>query len=316
MDMCTIMEFHNAMLHPAECLNKMRDICFDAETLTRTKYFAECRGEIHGSEVMIYAPITTESLAMVRQANAILPTKSKHINRVQIIKDEMLCFGLGSHVCSLLVEPLPKGTLLSEAMYTHRCDNLLRGLEELHAELLRHDISINHLNTNSIIIDKTLQWHVIRPYYATQGAGGDEATIERLKELIMQNALTDIVEGNSSLCESYAPYGTYIDGDRTLYPASEGMRRFTTSSGTGFEDEQGNIVIEAKFLTATDFIEDRAVVESHNHKWGIVDRSGIFIIDMLYDSLDFDVDDGTSRASLNGLTATFDYFGTQLTPWE
>lgn len=316
MDVCTITEFKNAMLHPAECLNKMRDLRFDPETLTRTKYFAECRAEIHGSELMIYAPITTESLAMVRQANAILPTKSKHINRVQIIKDEMLCFGLESHVCSLLIEPLPKGTLLSEAMYTHRCDNLLRGLEELRAELLSHDISINHLNTNSIIIDRAHQWHVIRPYYATRGTGGDDVMIERLKELIMQNALTDIVEDNSSLCESYAPYDTYIDGDRTLYPASEGMRRFTTSSGTGFEDEQGNIVIEAKFLTATDFTEDRAVVESHNHKWGVIDRSGQFIIDMLYDSLDFDVEDGTSRASLNGLTATFDYFGTQLTPWE
>ena len=140
--------------------------------------------------------------------------------------------------------------------------------------------------------------------------------IERLKELIMQNALTDIVDGNSSLGESYAPYATYIDEGRTLYTASEGMRRFTTASGTGFEDEQGNIVIEAKFLTASDFIEDRAVVESHDHKWGVIDRSGQFIIDMLYDSLDFDVDDGTSRVSLNGLTTTFDYFGTQLTPWE
>ena len=99
---------------------------------------------------------------------------------------------------------------------------------------------LGKIGTNNIIIDRAHQWHVIRPYYATRGIGGDDAMIERLKELIMQNALTDIVDGNSSLGESCAPYATYIDEGRTLYTASEGMRRFTTASGTGFEDEQGN----------------------------------------------------------------------------
>lgn len=316
MDVCTIMEFQNAMLHPEECLHSMRELRFEPETLTRTKYFAECRAELHGEAIMVYAPIITVSLSMAQQANMVLPAKSKHISRVRIVENEMLCFGLESHVCCLLVEPLPKGTMLSEAIYTHRRDHLLQGLEELRAELNRCDISTNHLNTNSIIVDREHHWHIIRPYYTTRGAGGDDAMLDSLKELIMRHSLADSLGDTSLLNEQLAPYSTCDDGNRTLYPASEGMRRFTTALGTGFEDEYGNAVIEAKFLTATDFMEDRAIVESHDHKWGIIDRSGKFIIDMLYDTLDFDMDYGTSKVTLNGHSATFDYLGTQLTPWE
>jgi hypothetical protein len=265
---------------------------------------------------MVYAPITTVSLDMAQQANMALPTESKHIGRVQIIEQEMLCVGIESHLCPLLIEPLPKGVLLSEAIYTHRCDHLLQGLEELRAELSRYNISTNHLNTNCIIVDSEHHWHIIRPYYTTRGTGGDDTMFDSLRELIMQNSLGESLNYASTLNETFASYTTIKDGNRTLYPASEGRRRFTTTSGTGFEDEHGNIVIEAKFLTATDFTEDRAIVQSHNHKWGVIDRRGRYIIDMLYDSLDFDMDYGTSKVTLNGHSATFDYLGTQLTPWE
>ena len=63
-------------------------------------------------------------------------------------------------------------------------------------------------------------------------------------------------------------------------------------------------------------MEDRAIVEGHNHKWGVIDKRGRYIINMEYDYIEFDVDDGTSEATLNDQTATFDYFGKQLTPWD
>jgi hypothetical protein len=37
---------------------------------------------------------------------------------------------------------------------------------------------------------------------------------------------------------------------------------------------------------------------------------------MEYDYIEFNLDDGTSEVTLNDQTATFDYFGKQLTPWD
>ena len=63
-------------------------------------------------------------------------------------------------------------------------------------------------------------------------------------------------------------------------------------------------------------MEDRAIVEGHNHKWGVIDKRGRYIINMEYDYIEFNVDDGTSEVTLNDQTAAFDYFGKQLTPWD
>jgi hypothetical protein len=81
-------------------------------------------------------------------------------------------------------------------------------------------------------------------------------------------------------------------------------------------DEQENIVIEATFHSATDFLEDRAIVTLHNRKMGIIDRKGNYIIEPHYDNIDFDVDDGTSTVVDGDKCAKFDYFGTQITPWK
>jgi hypothetical protein len=77
----------------------------------------------------------------------------------------------------------------------------------------------------------------------------------------------------------------------------------------------GNILIEAIFRDATDFLEDRSIVTTHDNKMGIIDRKGRYIVEPLYDSIDFDVDDGISIVTNGNQSAKFDYFGTQITPW-
>ncbi|MBQ1174684.1 MAG: hypothetical protein IIX58_05845, partial [Alistipes sp.] len=177
---CSILEFRNAMMHPMESLHRYKDMECDLETLTRTKYFAECRAEHHDESIMVYAPITPTSMAMIRCANSALPTESNYVRRLHVADDEMLCVGFERDLCPLIIEPLPEGIPLSEALFTHRYDNLMMGLNALRNELLRHDVSINHLHPNSIIVDRTHHWHVIRPYYATRGYGRDSEAYEKL----------------------------------------------------------------------------------------------------------------------------------------
>lgn len=317
MDICTIMQFRHAITNADYCLRRYAALRYDHETLRLTKYFAECRADYFGKSVMTYAPITPQAMELARRAITILPSKSRHIGQLRIFPEEMLCTGMKVHRCSIVVEHIPEGTLLSEAMYTHSRSHLMHGLEQLRQHIDECNISINHLHPDNIIVDGKHEWHVIRPYYATADRGNDTEAFEKLKELIERYALADIDTTTNLACEEFASYSCNNSAtDSMIYDASEGLRRFTTTDGTGFMDEQENIVIEATFHSATDFLEDRAIVTLHNNKMGIIDRKGNYIIKPLYDTIDFDVDDGMSIVTLGYKSAKFDYFGTQLTPWK
>lgn len=322
MDACTMIQFQNATLHPDKYLSRYKELRFEHETLSRTKYFAECRAELHGKRFMVYAPITTSSMARVLKAietlsngcnwiqinnNYTPPAPSKHINTLEIAHDAMLC---DNHHCSIILEPLPDGILLAEALYTHTNKHLTAGLEELQDDLVRLDISINHLHPDSIIIDREHHWHVIRPYYASYGVGGDIEAFSKLKELIDRYSLNDTVNV-TALHEGYAPYGF----NTPINPLCEGLRRFESPEGVGFENEDGQIVIAAIYHHATDFTEDRSVIETHDHKMGIIDRRGRYIIEPRYDSIEFNTDYGVSRVVIDGREARFDYFGKQISDW-
>ena len=313
MDECTIIEFQNCMMHPEVCFHRLKEAMFDLETLKRTKYFAECRADIDGEPVMLYAPITPLSLAMAHNANSAIAPQCRHLQRLEIMEDEMLCTGFGKRYCPIIIERLPEGILLRDALYTHTISTLKRGFESLRNELENHDISINHLHPDSIIIDNALRWHVIREYYATRGYGNDTEAFNKILELISRYAMTDRVPQYDSLHEEFAPYD--FGNKREVYPICEGLRRYKDEDSIGFEDRGGTVVIPAQYKSATDFKEDRSIVENHDHKWGIIDKRGRYIIDMLYDSVEFNLDDGTSEVTLDNKRATFDYFGTRITPW-
>ena len=145
--------------------------------------------------------------------------------------------------------------------------------------------------------------------------GIGEKKFAKLKELITRYSISDNAT-DETLHEEFSYYGVNSDSNLTMYPMCEGLRRFATLTGYGFEDDKGNIVIDAIYHSAQDFIEDRALVESHYGRWGLIDKQGRYIIDMKYDHIEFDVDNGMSEVTLNGHRATFDYFGMQLTPWR
>lgn len=317
MDICTNMQFMNAIKHPDICLRRYAALNFDVDTIRSTKYFIECRAVYYGNPVMVYAPITPHSTAMATRAIAAHDKKIKSIGTLTIVANEMLCTGITLRRCSLIVEKLPLGTPLSEALYTFTNSHLKYGLEQLEAELKENQICVNHLSIDNIIVDNKYNWHVIRPYYVSKDIGNDTEAFNRLREQIDSCSLSDSIDINSSVCEGYSEYGcTKDDNGRILYRASEGLCRFKSNIGVGFEDESGNIVIADKYLSATDFMEDRSIVETFDHKMGIIDRSGKYIIKPSYHNIEFNIDNGESRVVSKGRYATFDYFGNQITEWE
>lgn len=317
MDICTIMQFRNAMMHPNTCLRRYAALRFDPETLRATKYFVECRAEYYGTHVMVYAPITTLSIAMAKRAIAARDSDIKCIGKLRQFPNEVLCTDFVNHRCSLIIENIPEGTLLSEAMYTFTNGHLKYGLERLQNELKEHKINVNHLDPNNIIVDSNYDWHVIRPFYVSKELGDDTDAFNKLRDAIDKCALSDIIDYNCTLNENYGEYGcTKDEKGHIVYGVSEGLRRFKSNIGVGFKDEDGNIIISDEYYSATDFMEDRSVVETFDHKMGIIDRSGKYIIEPIYKNIEFDLDDGVSRVIRRGRYALFDYFGKQISEWE
>ncbi|MBO7199018.1 MAG: WG repeat-containing protein [Alistipes sp.] len=310
------MQFRNAMMHPDICLRRYAALNFDGGTIQSTKYFVECRAQYYGNQIMVYAPTTPLSVAMATRAIAALDKKMESIGSLTIVANEMLCTGVSIRRCSLIVEKLPAGTPLSEALYTFTNSHLKYGLELLEAELKKNNIFVNHLHPDNIIVDGKYKWHVIRPFYVSREIGDDTEAFDKLRELIDRCSLSDTVDTSSSVCDGYAEYGcTKGDDGRIIYTASEGLCRFKSNIGVGFEDEQGNIVIADEYYSATDFMEDRSIVETFDHKMGIIDRSGKYILRPIYRNIEFNIDNGESRVVSKGRYATFDYFGNQLTDW-
>lgn len=313
---CTITQFHNCLRNPELLLRTIRDVEYEPETLTSTRYFAECRACIAGSEVMMYAPITPQSMKIAKQAIEALGRTNEPLGHMEIIRNEIICHGKHTFYCDLIIERLHSGIRLSEAIHTlsHSC--LMRGLNTLRDTLEQYDISHNHLSVDNIIIDEHYVWHPLRSYYAKVGYGGDSATLEHIASLIDEYAIPDLNKSVSALHDNLSAYTASVGDGIKRYPIHERRRRITTPRGTGFEDENGRMVIDDIYLRSSDFVEDRATVTTHDNKMGVIDRSGKYIIEPIYDDVAFCVDDGTSCVVLNGRSATFDYFGVQITEWS
>lgn len=307
MQHCTYTTFITALRNPNALLRSLRDAVIDIETQQHTKHFGECRATIDGRSITIYAPISPEAMTLATNATSIIGAARGELGSFDIIAEELVCGTPLPHYCSVIVEGRPAGIPLREALYTHTKSNLRRGMNMLREVLQRHAVSHNHLTLDSIIVDSSHMWHTTHNYYISCGTGGDDAILSRIASLIDERALPDSME----LREGYAPYIT-----TQRYPLMCRRRRVATSRGVGFEDETGRMVIEDRYLRATDFHENRAIVVTHEYKTGIIDRDGRDVIAPIYDDIEYDTDDGTSRVRLGNRYAMFDYNGEQMTEWS
>ena len=317
MNRCTIFEFRNAIAMPYKLLAELRNANIDFTSLTRTRYFAECQATINNDKILIYAPLEQLSIQLVYSANESLQRAYRDgLTRLEVLDNEMQHTSIDSananngERCPLVIEPLPDGCPLLDAMNTMSRERLLNALAELDNMLRRYDISHNNLTPNNIIVDDMGHWHPIRKYYTCRGYGGDERALGELRRLIYEFT-TPMEEVDISELDPWR--GRNINNSNCLM---ESRRQYRTSEGIGFEDEFGKSVIAPQYIWASEFLENRAVVRNSENRVGVIDRDGKEIIPIIYDSVEYSVDSGRSNVGCNGLTSIFDYNGTQLTEWQ
>ncbi|MBR4029231.1 MAG: WG repeat-containing protein [Alistipes sp.] len=310
MDICTITQFRDSLNSPETLLRTQHNIIFEPETLCCSKHFAEARATIDGRSVMLYAPITLQAANMARQAKRLIMATNAKMGDMQILDKEILYSGLLSGKCCMLMESIPSGTPLSEAIYTHSRTHLLMGLNKLKARLKHHDLSHNYLNIYNIIVDKDHTWHTIRNYHVTQGYGEDITMLKELERHIKTTALPDC-DYTSVMQQEQLLLNSIVSDNHgiILHPIKESRRRFVTPNGVGFQDRHGTIIIQDIYSWASDFEEERAVVRLKSGKMGVIDRKGNYIIEPLYDNIEYNSYTGISVANNGEQQTKFDYMG-------
>ena len=306
MDICSIVEFRNALCEPSAYFCTLQNIEANTATICRSRHFAECRATIDGRNAIVYAPISPEATRLMHGAISTLRnTASRLCSELTFHACELK--RANGATCSVFVEWVAWGRPLSEAIYTSSQSALLAELEALSEMLHKNNISINNLKAENIIVDNLDKWHLTHQYYTTSSTSHDDNAIECLRQLIEQNALTDL--DTHCLGEAMSEYSV-------SEPMHEHRRQIEENGLVGFADESGNKVIECKYLSATRFVEHRSVVTLPNHRMGVVDIDGNEIIATEYDAIKYDVESGESWALLDNKAARFDYLGNQLTEWQ
>lgn len=307
MDICSIVEFREALLNPDHYFCSLKDIEADITTLSRTRHFAECRAVIGGRNAIIYAPISPQAIGLVHTAIATLnDAESRFVTPFSLLSCELRHASQEGY-CSIIVEYPPHGTPLREVLYTSSRSTLMSELDNMANSLKINNISHNHLDLDNIIVDNCSRWHLIRQYYSTTTPSGDDNAIDMLRSTIEKEALMDF--DPEAVHEALSRY-------RTKPRIVEHRQRIVKDGLIGFADEDGNMVIECQYVEATDFEEHRSVVTLPNLEMGLIDQDGNEIIAPKYHTIKYDVESGTSWVEFNSMVAQFDYEGKQISQWQ
>lgn len=309
MEICTTSQFLCSLKYPESRLRTMHNISCAPETFLCDKHIAMMEGCFNGVDMLFYGAITANGLRVVREAAA-CATKIEYCD-IRIVEEEILYSGLGKGCSPLIMESIPEGIKLSEAIYTFSQSRLDKGLKEFKARLKRLDISHNNLRLRNIIIDCDNIWHTVCNYGISHGFGGDKESFTAIERKIERDALPD--NPTEKMREQQHLYNIITDDEgHTIYPIVESRRRFTSQNGVGFKNKNGDIVIADEYLTATDFCSNRSVVQLKSGKMGIIDRKGRYIIEPKYSSINFNPTNGISIVRDGELEIRFDYCGKQI----
>lgn len=305
MDYCTFLQFRDCVRNPKLYFRTLGDISLDDSSVACTEHFVECIGELYNCRYMLYAPLTIDAIHYANRAAVTMSNCNGAFVNFKVLKDELLINNHFTSTCSIVVENLPHGTLLSEAMYTFSYSHLMQGLNNLKRRMAKHNICHSNLNPNNIIVDDNYEWHPIRWYYAVNGKRKNYKEFKNLAERIKECSIPD----------DYAPQLERIsllnglDYPGKIFPLKERRRRVITDNGTGFVDQNNNLVIKDIYRHATDFMENRSIVTTKSGLKGIINRNGDYIIPPEYDDIIFDINSGDSKAYRNISLTIFDYLG-------
>lgn len=310
MDLCAYTIFRSCIYNPEKYLRTLGTMVFDDSTLGCNEHFAECVGVIFGCRYLVYAPLDLDAIHYANRAVELLSPADEDLGTLKIINNEVVQSSYFSGNCSLILEILPQGVSLCEALYTHSYGHLMQGLRDLKQRLARHNLCHTNLTPENIIVADDHTWHPIRLYYIVEGYRKQLKALKHLTERIKECSIPDTYTPTLNIFHIQGG----IDYPGKILPLCERRRRVITQRGTGFYDENDRLVIEDIYRSATDFKGNRAVVTLKSGKVGVINRNGRYIIPPEYDEISYDVANGEFSALSGVMLTRFDYLGEEILP--
>ncbi len=278
--------------------------------MSRSSRFAEATVRWQGADYLLCFPLSPSSIESI-ESFAANPASDRSENtpltEYKILRNEMRFDG--AHSCDVVLQRLPQGKPLTQAVYDYSGDTLIAALDALETELSRIGFAHNNLKPENLIVTSYGQIVPIRYHFAAWGRGTDAEAFELIRDFIHAHAGSEALEQAQVLQDvTFAAYDT--GAFKELGQIRDQLRFFMNREGRcGFLDIDYNEVIPPVYSSASDFCEGRAVVENFQQKSGVIDKQGNVIIPVEYDMAEFIPETGCTRVKNNDMWALFDYDG-------
>lgn len=265
-------------------------------TIDDTYCFAEVIvPTVDHSRIMLFIPLKKQPLNNNPQ---LASPPSSTLCPYRVLKDELTTAG---EVCDVIVQHIPMG----DPLHLSPIDSAtaLKMINVLEQECRNIGFSHNALSAESIIVGNDERLYPIRYHCATMGGCFDNFDALRAQFTTEQN-----VPG--LLCDVQSSYtNNYCD----IYDCHHGFMRFCDSGLFGYKDHRGEDIIDAKYLWAGDFCENRAVVETELG-FGVINSRNEFVVKPYLESLYYDTYNSIFYYYDHNIVCAFDYNGTPLDP--
>ena len=245
------------------------------------------------SRILLFIPLKNLTL----NDNPLLASPpSSTLCAYRVLKNELTTTG---KPCDVIVQHIPMGDPLHLSPID--APTALRMINVLEKECRNIGFSHNALSAESIIVGNDDRLYPIRYHNATMDGCKDN-----FDTLRAQFAAEQIIPGLLSDVQS-----SYTNNYCDIYNCHHGFMRFCDSGLFGYKNHKGEDIIDAKYLWAGDFCENRAGVETE-FGFGVINPRGEFIIKPYLDSLYYDTYNSIFYYYDHDTVCAFDYNGTPL----
>ena len=193
------------------------------------------------------------------------------------------------HALDIVLQELPSGVMLKEAVTRYCADDLRKAIEQMKERMDNIGFCHNNLKPSNVIICDSGIARPLRYWYAKWETYSDN-DISQLLNFIDQNCLDQFgTKQPFMLAQDYeAEY-------KTTQPRYRGITRLRKGHRYGFVDSDGEKITDYLYTQASDFCEGRAIVTHHN-KVGVINCNGKKVINASYRSIEFDIETGLFSA--------------------
>ena len=278
--------------------------------LNRTTRFSEAKIEIDGGLYILAMPLCTSAIPSIeREISRLNQLTSLKLYKPIILHRELIFTNSQGETTysDLLLQQVPVRGSLSDVIGVEGSEELLRTSVTLEGLLCNNGIVLSNICAENLVYYQG-EMFPIRYYYVGVGRGGDGDSFERLRDKICSapeaSSLCDVVS------QTYIPQSPFV-GHLWVGNCFEGLVCVEDTEGYGYVDLMNRMVITPQFVWADDFHEGRSVVEA-KAGMGLIDKDGCFVIEPIYEIVEYDYHSGTSQVRMQGQWATFSYVGEQL----